>query len=52
MDSRLWLGANLQCLRWKRGALDGNYRKVLCKLMAFGLRKRAVFSAFRKVFYK
>ena len=36
----------------KRVALDGNYRKVLCKLMAFGLRKRAVFSAFRKVFYK
>ena len=28
-DSRLWLGANLRCLRWKRIALGGNKERFV-----------------------
>ena len=28
-DSRLWLGANLRCLWWKRGTWDGNKERFV-----------------------
>ena len=29
VDSRLWLGANLRCLEWKRIALGGNKERFV-----------------------
>ena len=51
MDSRLWLGANLQCLRWKRGALDGD-KEEFGKRKAFCLGNKQILSAVRKVIRK
>ena len=38
VDSRLWLGGNLRCLEWKRGALGDN-KEGLCNRKAFGAKK-------------
>ena len=37
-NSRLWLGANLRCLRWKRIALGGNKERFVQhrKLLVYG----------------
>ena len=34
VDSRLWLGGNLRCLEWKRGALGSN-KKGLVQMDGF-----------------
>ena len=44
MDSRLWLGANLRCLWWKRVALDSD-KEGLVQKNGFGFVKKADFSA-------